>query len=408
MKFLTYAPSVEAYLQTEDGRVLDLSSDIARGSVTRNVDAPSICSITLSNRGKKYNGVIQPMDKIVVFMTRTKRIQVFAGYVDSAPFYQMYPGDITIECTCTLKRLTNFYWDEAIAERELSADKHWGTSLQADTAWKNAAMILIDIVKWPVDQIHVGNISTEFLKWASNLYLADMSDEKDKLMKQKLIDLLAQGEVSIGGGTDSGATAGGDKTAGGGGGGGAGIPTNLPSGCAAKYGAKIAEMSKQYGIPAAYICAVIKQESGWNPNSNCGNTNGTRDLGLMQVNTCHKDQFPDYFKGDHWKDGNYSIQCGCRILVSAFSTAKTHSKDMETILLYTYAIYNGGGGGWKKSVCLGRSRKVLAYYHDYLKHVPVAAPKTTPAPGSGEKSPGTGVGTGDKPPGAGGGGGGDK
>lgn len=119
MERLIYAPEVLAYIQTTDGQQFDLSNDIIDGSLTRNVNELSTLSLRLQNRYNSdgsplYMGKILPMDKIVVYLKKTKPILVFSGYLDLVPFYQPIPAPITIEASCTLKRLEFTYWDPGV------------------------------------------------------------------------------------------------------------------------------------------------------------------------------------------------------------------------------------------------------------------------------------------------------
>lgn len=48
------------------------------------------------------------------------------------------------------------------------------------------------------------------------------------------------------------------------------------------------DAAARYALPAALLIAIAEQESGFNPNAlNTANRNGTRDLGLMQINSMH-------------------------------------------------------------------------------------------------------------------------
>lgn len=42
---------------------------------------------------------------------------------------------------------------------------------------------------------------------------------------------------------------------------------------------------QRYGVPPALLAAIAWQESGMNPSATNRNTNGTSDIGLMQINT---------------------------------------------------------------------------------------------------------------------------
>lgn len=56
------------------------------------------------------------MDPITIWMSRYRNrpVQVFTGYLDQTPYFQLYPGTVTLEASCTLKRLLHTYWDPAL------------------------------------------------------------------------------------------------------------------------------------------------------------------------------------------------------------------------------------------------------------------------------------------------------
>lgn len=119
MERLVYSPEVFAYVYTSSGSYIDLSNDIISGTLTRNVNQVSSVSLQIQNRYTSagqpiYMGKIMPMDRIVVYLKKTKPILVFSGYIDLVPFYQPMPKPITIEASCTLKRLEFTYWDPGL------------------------------------------------------------------------------------------------------------------------------------------------------------------------------------------------------------------------------------------------------------------------------------------------------
>lgn len=134
MRRLVYSPKVNAYVKADSG-VIDITPYIVRGQVNRKANQVSSASVTFRNPqvGPPDNrhllwtefkdpntGVVgpcfHPMDPIIITLTRLrhKEIQVFTGYCDTTPYYQMYPGVCTIEASCTLKRLMYTYWDPGL------------------------------------------------------------------------------------------------------------------------------------------------------------------------------------------------------------------------------------------------------------------------------------------------------
>lgn len=142
MRRIAYSPEVRVYIQPnetdEDGKLvdpIDISKDIIEGSIERRTNEISTARFVLQGRrmGKKQNNkdddfskendettslllsrTIRPMDRIVVYLKKTKPILVFSGYIDLAPFVQFVPEPVVIEASCSLKRLKYTYWDPTL------------------------------------------------------------------------------------------------------------------------------------------------------------------------------------------------------------------------------------------------------------------------------------------------------
>lgn len=96
------------------------------GQVDRKINQVSTASVTLRNPGRaftwhksngtKFSAAFHPQDPITIYMERIsgKPVRVFTGYLDTTPYYQLYPGTITLEASCTLKRLLYSYFDPSL------------------------------------------------------------------------------------------------------------------------------------------------------------------------------------------------------------------------------------------------------------------------------------------------------
>lgn len=93
------------------------------GSVTRNVGQVSTAEVVLRNRFRKWlkdpqnkQSIFLPMDMITIWLERVggHPIQVFTGYLDSVPYYQAYPGNCTLQATCTLKKIALSWFDPGL------------------------------------------------------------------------------------------------------------------------------------------------------------------------------------------------------------------------------------------------------------------------------------------------------
>lgn len=120
MDRLVYSPKVFAIVKAESG-IIDLSPYLVSGSVTRKLDQVSSAQLSFRNPGKAFTEgadgpVFNPMDPVVILMKRlhNRPVQVFTGYIDSAPYLTLQPGIVSISASCTLKRLLYTYYDPSL------------------------------------------------------------------------------------------------------------------------------------------------------------------------------------------------------------------------------------------------------------------------------------------------------
>lgn len=126
MKRLVYSPKVYIFIKDQDGEIHDVSSYIVKGTVSRLIDQVSTANITLRNPRALFtthveDGVVVfpkffPMDPITIYLRRIRQrpVRVFTGFLDKAPFLQLFPGTVTFTASCTLKRLVHTYFDPAL------------------------------------------------------------------------------------------------------------------------------------------------------------------------------------------------------------------------------------------------------------------------------------------------------
>ena len=190
MKRLSYNPKVKAYINITSpnnpdfGKTIDISDDIIDGSVQLRLDGLSTATFKLQNKNGKYLGgyvstnnetkrgyIFTPMDKIIIAAGRiTDPFQIFTGYLDEVPAFQLYPDAVTIKASSTIKRLYNTYFDPGLpyliqyfAEQGYAYDPqtgllsdplsrfgNWGVYGGIGELMKNT---LRDIAGWPEDQI---------------------------------------------------------------------------------------------------------------------------------------------------------------------------------------------------------------------------------------------------------------
>ena len=172
---LIYNPEIQVIIATNGNSVIDVSSDIISFSLQRNANAPSEFSCTLANKLNKYNLKIQTLDRIVVFMKRTNKLQVFSGYVTYAPVVTLLPNAVEVRAVCTLKRLENTFWDTSIPEFQALVPGMI-SGIQGQQSFTDGGTgagivnILTQVVGWKKNAIHIQKIPNEFITQVATSY----------------------------------------------------------------------------------------------------------------------------------------------------------------------------------------------------------------------------------------------
>jgi murein DD-endopeptidase MepM/ murein hydrolase activator NlpD/lysophospholipase L1-like esterase len=119
MQRFVYAPKAYVYVKT-DQEIYNLSDLVVSGNVSRKINQVSTAEVTIQNPYRQFtqpgNPTFRPMDRITIWLQRVPSwpIQCFTGYLDEAPYYQMYPGTCVLRASCTLKRLQYTYLDPGV------------------------------------------------------------------------------------------------------------------------------------------------------------------------------------------------------------------------------------------------------------------------------------------------------
>ena len=172
---LIYNPEIQVIIATNNDSIIDVSSDIISFSLQRNANAPSEFSCTLANKLNKYNLKIQTLDRIVVFMKRTNKLQVFSGYVTYAPVVTLLPNAVEVRAVCTLKRLENTFWDTSIPEFQALVPGMI-SGIQGQQYFTDGGTgagivnILTQVVGWKKNAIHIQKIPNEFITQVATSY----------------------------------------------------------------------------------------------------------------------------------------------------------------------------------------------------------------------------------------------
>ena len=161
---------------------MDLSEDLVQGSLAIRSNALHTFQFQLQNAQRKYDGMIRPMDKIVVTMTRIGApARVFSGYMNNGPVFSVWPRVLSLSATCTLKRLAYWSWDSTstAASTLLSQWNNTNATGASGTPTTGGQVSVTDgglrdlvidllstVCNWPKGQIHVGSIPPGWFQFA--------------------------------------------------------------------------------------------------------------------------------------------------------------------------------------------------------------------------------------------------
>lgn len=330
-KTLVYNPSVKVEI-ISGGKLYDVSRDVVRGSVTRVVGSASQASITLANKGLRYNGRFNRMDRIQITLKRLKWVKVFTGYLDSVPVLQLYPGTVNLRASCTLKRLLHTWWDpnldasqelmdqKAVDEEVADAmglsdrdtdveDRDPDTTLALTPDAGMGEMlkrILMNVGNWEERDIHIQDVPGSFIDFLAE-GLENLDDYDASSGAEAFKELFGYNEsISTGGG----------------GGGGLGNAVFTEIGPPANGSAytmdelvAITSAAGWRGDDVAIGASIIMAESGGDPTAvNTANANGTIDRGLWQINSIHEHRLGP---GESWFDPAVSTRLARDIYADA-------------------------------------------------------------------------------------------
>lgn len=227
MSTLVYAPQIRVRVATRDDGVLDISDDLVQGTLNIRTNAVHTFSFALQNATRKYDGVLRPMDRVVVEMKRITWVRCFSGYLNNGPIFSVWPRVLNITASCTLKRLQFWYWDSTAPKStvlvyETMVDKGQNTVTGAtasqgtgavagatagaaagtgstaggitgtDAAVRETAVrVLSEVVGWKQEKIHIAEVPGAWYKIAEKLY-------NEVILKTEIPDELI-GDFSSGG-----------------------------------------------------------------------------------------------------------------------------------------------------------------------------------------------------------------
>jgi hypothetical protein len=280
VKRIVYNPKVNVWVKSDYG-IVDLSPLVVTCQVDRKMNQVSNATVTFRNPNKVFTDhhyfdpitkknvigpMFHPMDPITIFMTRleSREIQVFTGYCDTTPYLQLFPGPVTIEASCTLKRLQYTYWDPGLPfVWEFLANHGWQISTQFGEGIVNANAeaaragkdfgenafrtddsgigkllyaVLNEVGNWDDSTIYIEHLPKEIVPLVANMF-----DQFKIDGEQANHDFIAMLHKIIGSGSV-------------GGGGGPGAPSATSG-----NGAAVPIAASFYDLPGAGSCGTLQQ-----------------------------------------------------------------------------------------------------------------------------------------------------
>jgi hypothetical protein len=124
--------------------------------------------------------------------------------------------------------------------------------------------------------------------------------------------------------------------------------------------------AKKLGVPQEIALAVVERESNWNQNDVSRNRNGTRDVGLMQLNSSNRKYFEDKF----WTPDHHGIKFNPMNPEHNVEVGIKYLKWLNTYFDGDWgkAImgYNAGPGNVKRDTIPDSTRNYLKFVMDFV------------------------------------------
>lgn len=187
MGTLLYSPGVRVVIETAGHGIIDVSDDLQQGSLTLTENQSSQFSFSLVNHRRKYDGIFTPNDLISVQMKRFRWLPVFAGYLDEVPYFSVYPRNIQLRASDTLKRLKYRLWDAGAPESvALLHHTPGGGANEIDGGLRDKIIkLLTEVGDWPQNTIHIGRLPDDW-------------NDKMEALRAKLADHVAVDVTTLG------------------------------------------------------------------------------------------------------------------------------------------------------------------------------------------------------------------
>ena len=167
---LIYSPGVAIVIESASDGAIDVSDDASAGSVSLRENGSHSVQITLENPNRKYDGLFTPNDRVIIQMKRFRWMQVFCGYIDSAPYFSAYARQVTITAQCPLKALKYWPWDRGSQQAYNLLFAKRDTEAQDGGLAEVVVRVMTTVTNWTKDRIHIGRVPEEWMLKYAQVY----------------------------------------------------------------------------------------------------------------------------------------------------------------------------------------------------------------------------------------------
>jgi hypothetical protein len=235
MQRLVYSPRAYVFIRRRNGDVIDVSRYCTAGEVVRRVSAVSTAKFSLRNpdmlftaKGGRHASFF-PMDPVTIYLQRLKNrpVRVFTGFLDETPYYELYPGVIELNASCTLKKLLYNYFDPALPyTQSFLAEYGWLpgadggiynpraiNGIETDKDGGMGALLfatMTNIGHWNKDNIKIEALPDDLIRRMANML---RNFEEENAAAQKEVETLISRFIGAGDYGGSGGTTSGDNAA---------------------------------------------------------------------------------------------------------------------------------------------------------------------------------------------------
>lgn len=175
MSTLVYSPGIEVLIASKSGKIIDISDDIVSGQLQLAENQVHKGSVIIANEQLKYDGLFWPNDRIVIRMKRIRWLPIMSGYLNRVPMFSVYPRNVELSFSCSLKRLENTLFDPGSAAYTNFHNQRMATDAESSGSSDSGLGVLlrdfmVEVAGWDPDRVHVSDLPAGWVKGITEVY----------------------------------------------------------------------------------------------------------------------------------------------------------------------------------------------------------------------------------------------